>query len=103
MNIRIELINLLKEDRLGLESIALTCDLIATDCRWNIWFAHNVKKDADEVQILEIIDRYDMFSTRCGEILNDFLEYNNEVRFEKNVAELTKEMNISMEIPVVRG
>lgn len=86
MDIRAQLLNTLRNERLDLEAIALVCELIAADCRWNIWFVDVAKKNASELQIVELLDSYDSFSDNCDKILREF-ETDEDISKYKNAIE----------------
>jgi hypothetical protein len=59
--------NALRRDTyVGLDTIAVVCEAIASDCRYNIWVLSVVKKHATAEQFIVLLEQYHSLTTLCA-------------------------------------
>lgn len=92
-NIREILIELITNPETALETIAMACDAIAADCRWNMYFVGSIKKTRSPTSIVEIIYEYEDITETCIEALSDFSVNNNSDVLREKILNITAKIN----------
>ena len=60
------LISVLHEPTLNLPTIAIVCDAISADARFNTWVVAVAKKKANQQELLELMELYDRLADQCA-------------------------------------
>lgn len=69
--IREYLYDVLQDKDIGLETIALVCDVISADCRWNMWFLETVKTAENDLNSLDALELYQDITNECRVIISN--------------------------------
>ena len=77
MSLREQLIAILQDKYMAIGAVPNVAEAIAADARFNIWVLTREKKQADETQMVELLERYDELVEQCSSIARNFNEHHN--------------------------
>jgi stress response protein SCP2 len=88
-----ELLKVLQDENIGLDTVVMICDAISADARYNMWFVDVVKKQATEQQARECLEHGERLIKQCSVIVSEFEHDHNLPKFEAAIQTLTEKLS----------
>ena len=76
----------------GLSTIAVVCDTIATDARFNMWFLRVTKKRATDEEFIELLKTYEKMASQCSSAVDKFRDDHEKNRFQHEIQTVAAQM-----------
>ena len=70
--IRERLLEIFEERTIGLQTVILVSETIIAHAKFNIWFGDNAKGRLNEEQLLDLLDKADVFESCCIKGIDNF-------------------------------
>jgi len=85
------LMAVLQDSRTNLPTIAVVCDSIAAEARFNIWFVAN--KDRGTVELMfDLVREYEQLTDRCSEAIVTYQQDGDGETFRQSIQLFTNEL-----------
>jgi len=85
------LMAVLQDSRTNLLTIAVVCDAIAADARFNIWFVAN--KDRGTLDLMfDLVKEYEQLTDRCSEAIITYQQDGDGETFRTAIGSFTNEL-----------
>jgi hypothetical protein len=85
-----------RDTYVGLDTIAVVCEAIAVDARFNMWFFANKEKIATEEQFMELLLKYEKLRNLTSAAVQKFHEDHKKSNLQRVIQDIAVEMNEMM-------